>query len=104
MLLKFVLYKTNHYFSNITLHSIALLFGSFQGITGVSKSTSGAGFEKLKLYLDTSILNFALTDRPDDKVSRIETEKFLHKIKQGIYEGYISELVTREIITPQEVD
>ena len=53
--------------------------------------------KKLKLYLDTSVFNFALSDRVGDENAKSETEALLQKIKQDIYEGYISERVMVEI-------
>ena len=50
---------------------------------------------KLKLYLDTSIFNFAISDQvPDYKEV---TLRLLETVKAGRYEGYISEVVMREI-------
>ena len=50
----------------------------------------------LKLYLDTSIFNFAIStqDVPHEKEI---TLKFLDSIKQGIFLGYVSVIVLREI-------
>jgi hypothetical protein len=53
--------------------------------------------KKFRLYLDTSVLNFALSDRPGDELFKIETVKFINKIKLGVYECYISGLVITEI-------
>ena len=53
--------------------------------------------KKLKLYLDTSVFNFALSDRVGDENAKLTTEILLQKIKQGIYEGYISERIMVEI-------
>lgn len=59
---------------------------------------------KLKLYLDTSVLNFALTDRSELTLQRKATVDLLEQIKHGECEGYISELVIVEIerATPAE--
>ncbi|MCB4792742.1 MAG: PIN domain-containing protein [Elusimicrobia bacterium] len=59
--------------------------------------------KKLKLYLDTSVFNFALSDRTGDENAKTATEKLLQKIKQDIYDGYISELVMREVIRAPEL-
>ena len=50
----------------------------------------------LKLYLDTSVFNFAIStqDVPHEKEI---TLKFLDSIKQGIFLGYVSAIVLREI-------
>jgi hypothetical protein len=51
----------------------------------------------LKLYLDTSILNFALSDRTGEEILKASTIILLDKIKLNAYEGYISEQVMAEI-------
>ncbi|MEW6606938.1 MAG: PIN domain nuclease [bacterium] len=51
---------------------------------------------KLKLYLDTSIINFAIADDISLE-DREVTKKLCSEIKQGIYDGFISEVVLREI-------
>lgn len=50
----------------------------------------------LKLYLDTSIFNFAVStqDVPNEKEI---TLKLLDRIKQGAFLGYVSVIVLREI-------
>lgn len=51
--------------------------------------------KKLKLYLETSIFNFAISDQvPDYKEA---TLRFLDSIRQGAYEACLSEVVLREI-------
>ena len=58
--------------------------------------------KKLKLYVDTSVINFALAKdiAIDD---RDIIRKLCEQIRQGKYEGYISEVVIREIVnTPDE--
>lgn len=50
---------------------------------------------KLRLYLDTSIFNFAFSQQsPDYKEA---TLRLLELVREGVYEGYISEVVIREI-------
>ncbi|MFH1772424.1 MAG: PIN domain nuclease [Candidatus Omnitrophota bacterium] len=59
--------------------------------------------KKLKLYLDTSVLNFALTDKLELSLQKKATVDLLDEIKQGKYEGYVSEQVLIEIArAPQE--
>ena len=59
--------------------------------------------KKLKLYLDTSIINWAVSDDPKRAEEKEETLKVIEKINNGEYEGYISELVIAEINkTPDE--
>ena len=50
---------------------------------------------KLKLYLDTSVLNFAIaTDAPNERET---TLKLLEEVKQGKHEVFISGVVADEI-------
>ncbi|MCG2711487.1 MAG: type II toxin-antitoxin system VapC family toxin [Candidatus Omnitrophica bacterium] len=51
---------------------------------------------KLRLYLDTSIINFALADDINEK-DKEGTRQLCKEINQGKYEGFISEVVIREI-------
>ena len=51
--------------------------------------------KKLKLYFDTSIFNFALSD--DVPEERDVTLKLLDEVRRGRYEVYISEVVVREV-------
>ena len=52
--------------------------------------------KRLKLYFDTSVLNFAFAgDSPNE---REVTLKLLREVKEGKYEVYISDVVMREII------
>ena len=51
---------------------------------------------KSKLYLDTSIINFALAE--DISEERLHgTKRLCEEINQGKYEGFISDVVLREI-------
>jgi predicted nucleic acid-binding protein len=50
---------------------------------------------KLKLYLETSIFNFAFSEQNPDY--RQATLTLLDSVKQAVYEAYISEAVVREI-------
>lgn len=52
--------------------------------------------KKQKIYLDTSIINFAIADdvSNDDKEA---TKRLCDEINQGKYEAFISEVVLREI-------
>ena len=55
-----------------------------------------------KLYLDTSIINFAISAQSVEKEKRI-TLNLLSQIEQGKFEGYISDIVVLEIKkTPDE--
>ncbi len=55
-----------------------------------------------KLYLDTSIINFAIATQQVEKEKGI-TLKLLNQIVQGKFEGYISDIVLQEIQkTPDE--
>ena len=55
-----------------------------------------------KLYLDTSIINFAVSTQQVEKEKRI-TLNLLDQIDQGKFEGYISDIVVLEIKrTPDE--
>lgn len=51
---------------------------------------------KLKLYLDTSIFNFAISDQMPDY--RQATLKLFQQIKDQRYEGFISKIVIQEIM------
>ncbi|MCB4792830.1 MAG: PIN domain nuclease [Elusimicrobia bacterium] len=53
--------------------------------------------KKLKLYLDTSILNFAISDRENLELQIMSTKDIIGCIKRGDYEGYISDEVLKEI-------
>ena len=58
--------------------------------------------KKLKIYLDTSVINFAL-DKRDIEKNKI-TLQFLEEIKAGKHEVFISDLVIAEINkAPQEI-
>lgn len=52
---------------------------------------------KLKLYLDTSVLNFALSEEAALVIQKKATTDLLDEIQQGKHEGYISEQVLVEI-------
>lgn len=57
---------------------------------------------KLQIYLDTSVMNFALADDITEELREI-TKRLCNEIKQGKYEGYISAQVLIEISrAPQE--
>jgi len=49
----------------------------------------------LKIYFDTSIFNFALSD--DVPKEREVTLRLLDEVRKGKYEAYISEVVIREV-------
>lgn len=51
--------------------------------------------KKLKLYLETSIFNFAFSEQSPDY--REATLRLLDSVRVGAYEGYISEVVVREV-------
>ncbi len=51
---------------------------------------------KLRLYLDTSIISFALSEDISDD-NRNVTLKLIEGINKGRYEGFISDVVIREL-------
>ena len=51
--------------------------------------------EKLKLYLDSTIFGFAANDQTGERY--INAKLLLEQVDQGIFEGYISDIVLREI-------
>ena len=51
---------------------------------------------KLRVYLDTSIFNFAIPTQ-DVPHEREITIQFLDRIKQGAFLGFVSAVVLREI-------
>ena len=53
--------------------------------------------KKLKLYLDTSVINFAVSDDPARKEEKEQTVGLIERINSGEIEGYISTLVEAEI-------
>jgi len=58
---------------------------------------------KLALYLDTSVISFALSEDISDDDRNI-TLKLIEGINKGRYEGFISDVVIRELgNTPDEV-
>lgn len=57
---------------------------------------------KLKIYLDTSVINFAISEREFEKTEKEETNKLLLKIKKGEIIGIISSLVLEEISAASE--
>ena len=58
--------------------------------------------KKIKLYLDTSIINFALAEDIGEP-EKNATLKLCQEINAGKYEAFISEIVIREIArTPDE--
>jgi len=58
--------------------------------------------KKLKLYLDTSVLNFALADDQALAIQKKATTDLLDEIKKGKYEAYISEQVIVEVTRAPE--
>ncbi|MBU2599813.1 PIN domain-containing protein [bacterium] len=55
---------------------------------------------KLKIYLDTSVINFLFADDAPEK--RDITKALFEEISQGKYEVYISELVIAEIFNTED--
>jgi predicted nucleic acid-binding protein len=53
--------------------------------------------KKLQLYLDTSVLNFAISNRANIELQITSTKALIERIKGGDCDGYISERVVREI-------
>ena len=53
--------------------------------------------KKLKYYLDTSVFNFALSNRPGEELMISATKNLFEMINQDVLEGYFSELVMEEI-------
>ena len=51
--------------------------------------------KKLKIYLDTSVLNFMYAEEDIEKM--VATKKFFNEIKKERYHSFISEVVIREI-------
>ena len=51
--------------------------------------------KKLKIYLDTSVINFLFADDAPEK--KETTHRFIEKIKQGEYEIFLSDVVIEEI-------
>ena len=58
-------------------------------------------FKPLKVYLDTSIFNFAISTQNVEAEKEI-TLRFLEAIKSGQFHGYVSAIVLREIHDTQE--
>jgi predicted nucleic acid-binding protein len=59
---------------------------------------------KLKIYIDTSVFNFALTDKPELILQKRSTLDLFSAIKDGRYEAFISDAVTAEINNaPQDI-
>lgn len=56
--------------------------------------------KKLKLYFDTSVLNFAFAD--DAPHEKDVTLKLLEEVKKGRYDIYISDVVITEIMAAPE--
>lgn len=52
---------------------------------------------KLNLYLDTSVLNFALAEEPSLALHQKATQYLLKEIEEEKHEAFISELVLAEI-------
>lgn len=53
--------------------------------------------KRLRVYLDTSVLNFALAKEPSLATQKKATLDLLTQIRKKKYEGYISEIVITEI-------
>ena len=51
--------------------------------------------KKLKLYLDTTVWNFAFAD--DAPEHQAETLEFFHKVRMGLFEVFYSEAVIGEV-------
>jgi len=56
---------------------------------------------KLALYLDTSVISFALSEDISDDDRNI-TLKLIEEINRGRYEGFISDVVIRELGSTQD--
>ncbi len=56
---------------------------------------------KLVLYLDTSVISFALSEDVSDDDRNI-TLKLIDQINKGRYEGFISDVVIRELGSTQD--
>ena len=52
--------------------------------------------KKIALYLDTSVISFALSEDISDNDRNI-TRKLIEEINKGRYEGFISDVVIREL-------
>ena len=52
---------------------------------------------RLKIYLDTSVINFAVSDNPEMALRKGATVSLIERINKSEYSGYISELVLVEI-------
>lgn len=60
--------------------------------------------KKIKIYLDTSILNFVLTDKPELALQKKATIDLVSAIKKDEYEAFISDVVTAEVDrAPQDI-
>ncbi len=56
---------------------------------------------KLALYLDTSVISFALSEDISDDDRGI-TPKLIEEINKGRYEGFISDVVIRELASTRD--
>ena len=56
--------------------------------------------KKLKIYIDTSVINHLLADEVPERMKK--TNKFWEYLREGEYKGYISELVVAEIVSCPE--
>lgn len=59
-----------------------------------------SAMKRLKLYLDTSIINFAVDER--NPAEKLLTRKLIEEIKAGRYEVFISDVVLLEIKKAEE--
>ena len=58
---------------------------------------------KTRLYLDTSIISFALSDDIPDSDRNI-TLKLVEEINKGVYEAFVSDVVIREVGTTRDIN
>lgn len=60
--------------------------------------------KKQKLYIETSVFGFYYDEDERNLDKRVATVKLFEQIKMGLFEGYISDIVLRELIATSDIE
>lgn len=60
--------------------------------------------KKLNLYIETSVFGFYYDEDPRNFYKREATIKLFDQIKKGLFDGYISDIVLRELLVTSDLE
>ncbi|PIU68129.1 MAG: hypothetical protein COS84_01660 [Armatimonadetes bacterium CG07_land_8_20_14_0_80_40_9] len=60
--------------------------------------------KKLNLYIETSVFGFYYDEDPRNLYKREATIKLFDQIKEGLFNGYISDIVLRELLATSDLE